>query len=70
MFVPLGPGQDFRLVRGMIVQSGNDACVVLAEGLAAARTAFVEQMNQKGKKSGSRTAISPMSTGCRTRITG
>src|SRR6185369_4374849 len=35
MFVPLGaqvPVED--LIRGMIVQSGNDACIVLAEGIA------------------------------------
>ena len=36
----------------MIVQSGNDACVVLAEGLAGSEAAFVEQMNQKAKEIG------------------
>jgi D-alanyl-D-alanine carboxypeptidase (penicillin-binding protein 5/6) len=33
------------LVRGMIIQSGNDACIVLAEGLAGSEQAFVDQMN-------------------------
>ena len=71
MFVPLGERVKISdLVRGMVVQSGNDACVVLAEGLAGSEPAFVEQMNRRPRKSGSRTAISPMSTGCRTRITG
>ncbi len=40
------------LVRGMIVQSGNDACVVLAEGLAGSEEAFVDLMNQKARELG------------------
>ncbi len=31
------------LIRGMIVQSGNDACVVLAEAIAGSEEAFVQQ---------------------------
>jgi D-alanyl-D-alanine carboxypeptidase (penicillin-binding protein 5/6) len=53
MFVPVGgrvPIED--LVRGMIVQSGNDACVALAEGLAGSVEAFVAQMNEKAKQIG------------------
>src|SRR5262249_2623580 len=38
--------------KGVIIQSGNDACVVLAEGLAGSEEAFVELMNQKGKEIG------------------
>jgi len=46
MFVPLGARVKIEdLVRGMIIQSGNDACVVLAEGLAGSEQAFVDQMN-------------------------
>jgi D-alanyl-D-alanine carboxypeptidase (penicillin-binding protein 5/6) len=53
MFVPLGARVKISdLVRGMIVQSGNDACVVLAEGLAGSEAAFIEQMNQKAKEIG------------------
>jgi serine-type D-Ala-D-Ala carboxypeptidase (penicillin-binding protein 5/6) len=53
MFVPY-PGQVkvSDLLRGMIVQSGNDACVVLAEGLAGSTTAFVAQMNATAQKLG------------------
>jgi D-alanyl-D-alanine carboxypeptidase (penicillin-binding protein 5/6) len=40
------------LLRGMLVQSGNDACVVLAEGLAGSEDAFVELMNQKATQIG------------------
>ena len=53
MFVPY-PGQVKieDLLRGMIVQSGNDACVVLAEGLAGSEAAFVEKMNEVAKTIG------------------
>lgn len=40
------------LLRGVIVQSGNDACVVLAEGLAGSEAAFVERMNARAKEIG------------------
>jgi D-alanyl-D-alanine carboxypeptidase (penicillin-binding protein 5/6) len=53
MFVPLGSRIKIEdLLQGMIVQSGNDACIVLAEGLAGSTGAFVEQMNQKAKEIG------------------
>jgi D-alanyl-D-alanine carboxypeptidase (penicillin-binding protein 5/6) len=37
------------LVKGMIVQSGNDATVALAEGVASTVDHFVELMNQQAK---------------------
>ncbi|MGH7033103.1 MAG: D-alanyl-D-alanine carboxypeptidase family protein, partial [Stellaceae bacterium] len=53
MFVPLGAQVKVEdLIRGMIIQSGNDACVVLAEGLAGSTDAFVDQMNQMAQKLG------------------
>lgn len=53
MFVPLGEHVKIAdLTRGMIIQSGNDACVVLAEGLAGSVQAFVDLMNQKAKEIG------------------
>ncbi|HEV2100334.1 MAG TPA: D-alanyl-D-alanine carboxypeptidase family protein [Stellaceae bacterium] len=53
MFVPLGGKISIDdLVHGMIVQSGNDACVVLAEGLAGSKEAFVDLMNKKAKEIG------------------
>ena len=55
MFVPLGGRIKIEdLVQGMVVQSGNDACVVLAEGLAGSQQAFIEQMNQKAQEIGMR----------------
>ncbi len=40
------------LLRGMIVQSGNDASVVLAEALAGSERAFAELMNAKAAELG------------------
>jgi serine-type D-Ala-D-Ala carboxypeptidase (penicillin-binding protein 5/6) len=40
------------LIRGMIVQSGNDACIVLAEGIAGTEQQFVELMNAKAREFG------------------
>jgi D-alanyl-D-alanine carboxypeptidase (penicillin-binding protein 5/6) len=53
MFVPIGGSISIDdLLKGVIIQSGNDACVVLAEGLAGSEEAFVELMNQKAKEIG------------------
>ncbi len=41
-----------QLIKGMIVQSGNDACIVLAEGIAGSEEGFVSMMNQEAKKLG------------------
>ena len=35
------------LIRGVIVQSGNDACIVLAEGLAGTEAEFAKRMTQR-----------------------
>jgi D-alanyl-D-alanine carboxypeptidase (penicillin-binding protein 5/6) len=40
------------LIRGMIIQSGNDACVVLAEGIAGSEEQFVDLMNAEAKRLG------------------
>ncbi len=41
-----------ELVRGMIIQSGNDATIALAEAVAGSEEAFVVLMNQQGKRMG------------------
>ena len=41
-----------QLLKGIIVQSGNDACVVLAEGLAGSEENFVTWMNEKAAELG------------------
>jgi D-alanyl-D-alanine carboxypeptidase (penicillin-binding protein 5/6) len=40
------------LIRGIVVQSGNDACVVVAEGLASSEAAFGEEMTRKARQLG------------------
>ncbi len=40
------------LLRGIIVQSGNDACVVIAENLSGSEEAFAEDMTRIGKEIG------------------
>ena len=40
------------LLKGVIVQSGNDACVVLAEGLGGTEAAFAEEMTRKAHEMG------------------
>ena len=53
MFVQLGSSVKVEdLIRGMIVQSGNDACIVLAEGIAGSEEGFAELMNKKAAQLG------------------
>ena len=40
------------LLRGIIVVSGNDACVALAEGIAGTESAFADMMNEKAEEIG------------------
>ena len=41
-----------ELIQGIVVMSGNDACVVVAEGLAGTEDAFARQMNQRAQALG------------------
>ena len=53
MFVELGARIPVEsLIRGIIIQSGNDACVVVAEGLGGTFEGFVELMNKRAKELG------------------
>jgi D-alanyl-D-alanine carboxypeptidase (penicillin-binding protein 5/6) len=53
MFTPLNAQISIEdLLRGIVIQSGNDACVVIAEGLAGSEEAFAELMNKKAKELG------------------
>lgn len=52
-FVPIGDTISVEeLIHGIIVQSGNDACIVVAEGLSGSEEAFVAEMNATAKKLG------------------
>ena len=53
MFIP--PGQTASvddLLHGLIIQSGNDAALVLAEAVAGNETTFVDMMNREAKRIG------------------
>ncbi len=53
MFVPLGGMVKVEdLIRGMLIQSGNDATIVLAEGIGGTEDQFVEAMNRKAQELG------------------
>ena len=41
-----------NLLHGIIIASGNDACVALAEGIAGSEEAFAEMMNEKASEIG------------------
>ena len=40
------------LLHGMIIQSGNDACIVLAEGLAGTEDEFADKLTQRAREIG------------------
>lgn len=52
-----------ELLTGIIVNSGNDACVVVAEGLAGSEERFAEQMTERGKSIGLKSSTFANSTG-------
>ena len=51
------------LIRGIIVQSGNDACIVLAEGLSGSESLFSEELTELGKEIGLKNSFFTNSTG-------
>ncbi len=53
MFADVGSSVAIRdLMRGVIVQSGNDAAIAIAEGVAGSEDAFVVLMNQEAERLG------------------
>ena len=53
MFIMVGDeGSVEDLLRGIIVASGNDACVALAEGIAGSEDQFAIMMTAKAKEIG------------------
>ena len=64
MFVPLGQQVKVEdLIRGMIIQSGNDACIVLAEGIAGSEEQFVNRMNEAAQHLGMTHTVFTNATG-------
>ncbi|MDZ4792059.1 MAG: D-alanyl-D-alanine carboxypeptidase family protein [Hyphomicrobiales bacterium] len=53
MFAPLNTTVKLEdLLPGIIVQSGNDACIILAEGIAGTEEAFAQIMNDYARRIG------------------
>jgi D-alanyl-D-alanine carboxypeptidase (penicillin-binding protein 5/6) len=64
MFLPVHSQVSVReLLRGAIIVSANDACVVLAEGIAGSEAAFAELMNHRARELGLTTASFSNATG-------
>ena len=62
----LEPGKRVKLedlLRGIIVQSGNDACIVVAEALASSEAAFAEEMTVRAKELGLQNTVFKNATG-------
>ena len=64
MFVEIGSQVTISdLLRGIIVQSGNDAAIVVAEGLAGTENAFAEEMTARAQSLGMVNTVFGNSTG-------
>ena len=51
------------LLNGIIVQSGNDACIVIAEGISGTEEAFADAMTRKAREIGLKNSSFTNSTG-------
>ncbi|MDP7183232.1 MAG: D-alanyl-D-alanine carboxypeptidase family protein [Alphaproteobacteria bacterium] len=64
MFVKEGDRVSIEdLIRGVVVQSGNDACIVIAEGLAGSEEIFAEEMTERGRELGLENTVFKNATG-------
>lgn len=64
MFVHVGDQVKVEdLLHGIITQSGNDACIVMAEGIAGTEEAFAELMTKKARELGMKHSVFVNSTG-------
>lgn len=53
MFAKLGSAIKIAdLMRGIVVQSGNDACIVVAEGMAGTEATFADLLNEEAREIG------------------
>ncbi|HSF63233.1 MAG TPA: D-alanyl-D-alanine carboxypeptidase family protein [Paracoccaceae bacterium] len=52
-----------ELIKGIIINSGNDACVVVAEGLSGSEETFAAQMTERGRALGMTNSTFINSTG-------
>ena len=53
MFVPINKSATLEeMIRGLVVQSGNDAAIAVAEGMAGSETAFAVMMEKEARRIG------------------
>jgi len=64
MFVPVNTREPLgELLRGIVVQSGNDAAIAIAEGLAGSEAAFAKIMTADAKRLGLENSVFKNATG-------
>ena len=64
MFIePNRPVTVNELIHGMVIQSGNDACIALAEAIAGSEEVFAQMMNPQAQKLGMKNTNFVNSTG-------
>lgn len=64
MFVELGSEVRVEdLLRGIIIQSGNDACIVISEGIAGSEEGMVALMNARARELGMKDSLFQNTTG-------
>jgi serine-type D-Ala-D-Ala carboxypeptidase (penicillin-binding protein 5/6) len=53
MFVPIHKSASLlQMIRGLVIQSGNDAAIAVAEGMAGSEAAFAKMMEKEAKRIG------------------
>jgi D-alanyl-D-alanine carboxypeptidase (penicillin-binding protein 5/6) len=64
MFAPLNTQITVEdLLQGIIIQSGNDACIIVAEGLSGSEGAFAQEMTRYARRIGLKKSTFGNSTG-------
>lgn len=64
MMVPINTKTKVsELIQGIIVQSGNDACIAVAEALAGTEAAFADMMTAEARRLGLKQSVFKNSTG-------
>lgn len=64
MFVPVNKTATVeQLMKGIIIQSGNDACIAVAEALSGTEDAFAERMNAEARRIGLKKSTFANATG-------
>lgn len=64
MFVPVNTKESLdEMLQGIIVQSGNDAAIAVAEAMAGSEAAFAKMMNDEARRLGLRKSVFRNATG-------